>query len=294
MNSFWTAYSANVEFALVAALFSLSAFLGLWSGVLSLAPIAFACGAAFTSARIDLDHPGLPLMAHLIIGMLVGAALAYASSLILLRLSSHYLALATIATVLISRVIVLNLPQYTGATLGIPVTRIVSTWQLVLILSIVCLVFNSLRKSRFGYSLDAVREQPEVAASIGLNVLKIRRIAFVLSGVVGGLAGVLQSQLMQYITPDAFYVDLAFISIAAAVLGGAYIWVGAIVGAFVYAALPEVLRPFLGNSKNIANGVILILIMVFMQRGLIDPVAIKRITRRLRNSIASPSQQRTE
>jgi branched-chain amino acid transport system permease protein len=81
----------------------------------------------------------------------------------------------------------------------------------------------------------------------------------------------LQSQLIQYIVPETLYVELAFISIASAVLGGAYIWVGPIVGAFLYTAIPEVLEPFLGASKNIVNGILLVIIMVFRQRGLIDP-----------------------
>ena len=60
-------------------------------------------------------------------------------------------------------------------------------------------------------------------------------------------------------------------AIASAVLGGAYIWVGPIVGAFLYTAIPEILEPFLGASKNIVNGILLVIIMVFRQRGLIDP-----------------------
>jgi branched-chain amino acid transport system permease protein len=181
------------------------------------------------------------------------------------------LALATIATVLIARVIALNLPQYTGGTVGIQVPRQVTAWQLVLILALVSVVFGTLRKSRFGYSLDAVREQPEVASSLGINVNRVRRYAFTFAGVLGGLGGVLQAQLIQYIVPETLYVELAFISIASAVLGGAYIWVGPIVGAFLYTAIPEILEPFLGASKNIVNGILLVIIMVFRQRGLIDP-----------------------
>jgi branched-chain amino acid transport system permease protein len=264
----------------VLGIFALSAYIGLWSGVLSLAPIAFAAGAAFTSARVDFDHPGLPLAYHLLIGVSVGSFLALVTSFALLRLGTHYLALATIATVLIAKVIVLNLPQYTGATVGIPITRMISTTQILIILGAVCLVFGTLRKSRFGYALDAVREQPEVASALGINLLRVRRIAFVMSGFFGGLAGVMHGQLSLYLSPDSFYLDLAFIAIASAVLGGAYIWVGPIVGALIYSALPELLRPFLGSYKNIANGVSLVLIMVFLQRGLIDPRVFRKLINR--------------
>jgi len=280
MSNFWNVYSGNFEFAFVLGIFALSAYIGLWSGVLSLAPIAFAAGAAFTSARVDFDHPGLPLAYHLLIGVSVGSLLAFVTSFALLRLGTHYLALATIATVLIARVIVLNLPQYTGATVGIPITRMISTTQILIILAAVCLIFGTLRKSRFGYALDAVREQPEVASALGINLLRVRRIAFVMSGFFGGLAGVMHGQLSLYLSPDSFYLDLAFVAIASAVLGGAYIWVGPIVGALIYSALPELLRPFLGSYKNIANGVSLVLIMVFLQRGLIDPRVFRKLINR--------------
>lgn len=280
MSNFWNVYSSNFEFAFVLGIFALSAYIGLWSGVLSLAPIAFAAGAAFTSARIDFDHPGLPLAYHLLIGVSVGSFLALVTSFALLRLGTHYLALATIATVLIAKVIVLNLPQYTGATVGIPITRTITTSQILVILAAVCVVFGTLRKSRFGYALDAVREQPEVASALGINLLKVRRIAFVMSGFFGGLAGVMHGQLSLYLSPDSFYLDLAFIAIASAVLGGAYIWVGPIVGALLYSALPELLRPFLGNNNKIPNGILLILIMLFLQRGLIDPRVFRKLISR--------------
>lgn len=276
MSQFWDIYGINFEFAFVLAIFALSAFLGLWSGVLSLAPIAFAAGGAFVSARIAYDKVMLgganyPLIVHLIIGMVVGGVLAWISSFVLLRLGSHYLALATIALVLIARVIVLNLDQYTGGTVGIAVPRQVHTWHILLILGILAVVFGTLRKSRFGYSLDAVREQPEVASSLGINVQRVRRYAFTFAGVLGGLGGVLQAQLVQYLVPETLYVELAFVAVASAVLGGAYIWVGPIVGALLYTAIPEFLEPFLGSSKNIVNGILLVIIMVFLQRGLIDP-----------------------
>jgi branched-chain amino acid transport system permease protein len=276
MSQFWDIYGITFEFAFVLGLFALSAFLGLWSGVLSLAPIAYASGAAYVSARLAYDkvmmgEANYPLVFHLFVGMVVGGFLAWITSFVLLRLGSHYLALATIALVLIARVIALNLDEYTGGTVGIPVPRQITTWHILLILGVVSVMFGVLRKSRFGYSLDAVREQPEVASSLGINVQRVRRYAFTFAGVLGGLAGVLQAQLVQYLVPETLYVELAFISIASAVLGGAYIWVGPIVGALLYTAIPEFLEPFLGSSKNVVNGILLVIIMVFLQRGLIDP-----------------------
>ncbi|MHB1130108.1 MAG: branched-chain amino acid ABC transporter permease, partial [Ilumatobacteraceae bacterium] len=134
----------------------------------------------------------------------------------------------------------------------------------------------------FGLSLEAVREHPEVASSIGINADHIRRIAFVSSGALGGLAGVLHSQLLQYISPDTFYLHLAFLTLAAVVLGGPLHWFGSIVGTFVFALIPEILRPLMGDTRDIGYGLILIAIMLFARRGLIDPRQLGRLSSRIR------------
>jgi len=288
MSQFWDIYSINVEFALVLGIFALSAYLGLWSGVLSLAPIAFGAGAAYVSARLAYDkimigEANYPLITHLIVGMVIGGLLAWVTSFPLLRLGSHYLALATITLVLIARVIALNLDKYTGGTIGIMVERQIRFWHIPIIIGVVSLVFACLRKSRFGFAMDAVREQPEVATSLGINVQRVRRYAFTFAGVLGGLAGVMQAQLVQYLVPETMYVELAFIAIASAVLGGAYIWVGPLIGALLYTAIPEFVEPFLGASKNIVNGALLVIIMIFRQRGVIDPVQFRNLMMRRRS-----------
>lgn len=269
-------------------IFALSAYLGLWSGVLSLAPIAFGAGAAYVSARLAYDkimigEANYPLITHLIVGMVIGGLLAWVTSFPLLRLGSHYLALATITLVLIARVIALNLDKYTGGTIGIMVERQIRFWHIPIIIGVVSLVFACLRKSRFGFAMDAVREQPEVATSLGINVQRVRRYAFTFAGVLGGLAGVMQAQLVQYLVPETMYVELAFIAIASAVLGGAYIWVGPLIGALLYTAIPEFVEPFLGASKNIVNGALLVIIMIFRQRGVIDPVQFRNLMMRRRS-----------
>lgn len=272
MSHFWALYRGQFEFAIVSCIFAMSLFVGLWSGVLSVAPIAFASASAFVTARVLFDHPTASLPVLILIGVAVASVLSYVTSYIFLRLSSHYLALGTIALVLISRVFVLNLDHYTGGTQGIAVTRMVTFRGLVVALVVCGYMFARLRKSRIGLNLQAMREQPEVTASLGVNIVNLQRFAFVLAGALGGLAGVLQSQLVQYLTPDTYYVDLAFVTLAAVVLGGAYHWFGTIVGSAVYAALPEVLDPYLGKNRIIANGLLLLVIMLFFQRGLVDPL----------------------
>jgi branched-chain amino acid transport system permease protein len=81
--------------------------------------------------------------------------------------------------------------------------------------------------------------------------------------------------LLQFISPDTFFIGIAFTMIAATVLGGSYHWFGPVVGAVVYTALPMFMQALVPKLQDVANGVVLLLIMIFLPRGLIDPRAIR-------------------
>lgn len=271
---------STFEFGLVHALFALSTFAALWSGVLSLAAVSFGAAAGFGYVALAGDGQ-MPLVLGLLAGGAIGGLVAYACALAFLRLSSHYLAMATIALVLITRVLVINLGDLTGGASGTSLSRQSEWWWLVIVVGLVAWVFERLRSSRFGLAVECVREDPDVAASLGIDPRHIQRISFALSGVIGGIGGVLFADLLRYIGPNTYYVDLAFVMLASVVLGGAYHWAGAIAGALIFTALPELLGEFLDRGQDIANGIILIVIMLYLPRGVIDPA-------RRRRGVAAP------
>jgi branched-chain amino acid transport system permease protein len=275
MSNLWANYSSNVEFALIGIILSLAIFTGVWSGVLSVAPIGFASFAAFIVTNIDNRfqqiHHLLP-----IIGAAIGLALSLLIAPIFLRLSSHYLALATIAFVILTTVLALNLDHFTGGVLGIPVKRHISMFEVFIYTLAVMFVFGRLRRSSFGLKLEALREQPEIAASLGID-----KLAFALGGCIGGLGGAIYAQMIQYIEPSSFGMHLAFLSLAAVVLGGPYHWLGPVLGTLVYAIIPEILRPIFGDSKDIGYGIIVIGVILLLPHGIVDP---KRVSGFFENS----------
>jgi branched-chain amino acid transport system permease protein len=271
----WTPWITTLEFGIVHALFALSTFAALWSGVLSLAAVSFGAFAGFSYVFLA-GELGISLIPGLLLGAALGALFAWLVSLVFLQLSSHYLAMATIALVLITRVLVVNLPDVTGGAAGIGVTRHSSWWWLVIVLALVAWILHQLRGSRLGLATECVREDPAVAQSLGIDPRHVQRIAFALSGALGGVGGVLFADLLRFIGPNSYYVDLAFVMLASVVLGGAYHWAGSIVGALVFTALPEVLHEFIDRGEEIANGIILIVIMIYLPRGFVDPARGRR------------------
>jgi branched-chain amino acid transport system permease protein len=267
---FFVEYRATFTFGLIFGLFALACYASLWTGVLSVAPVSFGAIGGFTYAALRRDHD-VGLLVGIIVGVAAGALAAFIVSFVILRLSSHYMAMATIAMVLITRVLVLNLPDATGGANGTPVTRQSSLLIILVIVAICLFVFWRLDHSRFGLAAVTVHEDPAAASTLGVNTRHIQRVGFVLSGALGGLGGVLMADQLQFIGPNTYYIDLAFTMLAAVVLGGAFHWFGAIVGAMVFRFLPDLLSDYVGNGHEIANGILLVIIMIYMPRGIADP-----------------------
>jgi branched-chain amino acid transport system permease protein len=271
---------STLTFGVGFGILALSIYSALSTGLLSLASVTFAACGAFLFAHTS-DVWQLPPILSLSASMVAGAVIASLVSLLLLHLESHYIAMATIAVVLMTRVAVLNLPDLTGGVNGTPIFTQLSLWYIALSLLVVIWVFARLRRSRYGLAAEISREDTIVAATLGINVRWIRTTSFVLSGAVGGLAGALLASLYGYVDADTFFMDIAFVALAAVVLGGAYHWMGALVGGVVFTLLPELLRGLFNQADQILNGIILILIMVFLPRGLVDPMRWDDFRRRL-------------
>lgn len=265
-----TAWMITLQFAGVNALFALAVYASLWTGVLSLAPVFFGAVSAFTFGYFA-GTLGLSPLLGLLLGAALGAALGAVTAGLLIRLDSHYLAMATIAMVLIGRVLILNLPEQTGGASGTLVPGDLGTWAwLIGTLVVAAYVMARLAGSRFGLAADAVREDPAVAETLAISPRRIQFVGMVISGALGGAAGILQSSFLRYIGPDTFYTHLGFVTLAAVVLGGAFHWLGPIVGAIVFTILPELLREPMGEYDRVVTGVLLVVIIIYMPRGLVD------------------------
>lgn len=268
----WAAYESTLAFAMVNAFFALSTFAVMSTGILSFATVAFAAVGGFLGVQL-LNVLGLPLWLVLPASALGGCAASLLVSVVFLRLESHWLALASLALILITRILVLNAPALTGGVNGLGVPLEAPLWLLVLLLALTAVVFWRLSASWYGVAARAVREDPAVASSLGIAPKRVQLVAFAISGAVGGLGGVLLAMVLQFVSPETYYINIAFTMIVAVVLGGSYHWAGAIVGALVFTALPVIMQAVVPQVQNIANGMALLLIMIVLPRGLVDPRA---------------------
>mgnify|MGYP001384101934 CR=1 FL=1 len=287
-----------VQFALINAILGLSIYLTLFTGMFSLANAGFMAIGAFTGVIIT-QRLGLPLPIGVAGGMLMAGVIALPIGLPVLRLRDIYLAIATIGFGEVVRILILNFDplvsgligmdvEITGGALGIKrIPKLTETWHLIIFLILISYFITRLHRSRFGRAMAAIRQDEKAAANMGIDTVYVKNVVFILSAMIAGGAGAWSGHLTRIISPGDFGFDKAVDILAFAVLGGTSTWVGPIVGGFVLTALPEVLR-FADQFRGVINGLILMLVIVYVPGGLVNPAGIRRIFERLRGR-KSPS-----
>jgi branched-chain amino acid transport system permease protein len=290
-----------IQFMLVHAILGLSIYLTLYTGMFSLANAGFMAIGAYTGVVITQTYD-LPLWAGLIGGMALAGLIAVPIGLPVLRLRDIYLAIATIGFGEVVRILILNFDaiasaitgdnvRLTRGALGITgIPKITETWHLLLVLALTGYFMVRLHRSRFGRSMAAIRQDEQAAANMGINVVYVKNIVFILSAVLAAAAGVLKAHLTRTIGPNDYGFDQAVSILAYAVLGGTSTWVGPIVGALVLTALPELLRQF-REYRGVVNGAILLLVIVYVPGGLVNPAGWAALWRRLRRAVSPPTPE---
>lgn len=271
---FWAAYSATIAFGLVNSFIALSCYAVLSAGVLSFTTVMFAAVGGFFAAQM-IGIFNVPALVGFMLAGIAGGIAAAIIAVIFLRLETHWMALASLALVLITRVVVLNTPTLTGGVQGMLVPVRVSVLELVIALAITAFAFYRMHNSWYGLVSRAVREDPSVASTMGISTYRIQFIAFLISGAVGGIGGAALATTLQFISADTYFLALAFTMIASTVLGGSFHWFGPIVGAFVFTALPTTMQAVVPEIQDVAKGLVLLVIMILLPRGLIDPRVFK-------------------
>jgi branched-chain amino acid transport system permease protein len=251
------------------------------SGLLDLGYVAFFAIGAYSQAILSTlfgwnTWTVLP----------IGIGLAMVSGVILglpaLRLRGDYLAIITLGFGEIVRIVALNI-EVTGGPNGIPGIpyppgffgiefKLENTRNFFyLIVFFILLTIWMIRRftiRRPGRAWEAIRQDEDVAALMGVNTLVYKLWSFVIGAAVGGAAGVIYASKVMVISPDMFKFEVSILILACVVFGGlGNIW-GVIVGAAMLAYIPERIR-FLTEARQLVFGLVLIIMMNIRPDGLL-------------------------
>ena len=259
-----------------------------FSGQISLGHGAFFGIGAYATSFFYMQYDVSPWIS-IFLGMFISGVFAILIGIPMLRLSGHYFAIATLL-IGISFQIIFQRWDLVGAASGlwVPMTS-EDSWSALQFHSsklpyyYIFLVFFLisffavwvLSRSKLGYRLRAVRDDPQAALSLCINVSNYKIIAYVISAMIMAPMGSLFAQYILIIDPDrVFNIEISIIVLLITVLGGiGNVW-GPIIGASILIPISEYSRIYLGGTGGaidlILYGLILMIICIFRPNGLIS------------------------
>lgn len=257
-----------------AALASAWNIVGGFAGQLSLGHAVFYGVGAYVSTLL-LVHYGLSPWIGMLIGAGASTILAVAISWPCFRLRGPFFALATIAVLEVIRLLAINQHDVTGGAAGLAVPlKLGAEWMLfrarwpyLLIafgfLGIALLVSWKIKHSRLGYYLIAVREREDAAQAVGVNAVKVKLIAVMISAALTSLIGSFHAMYLTFIEPGAmFSLELSIQIAMFALIGGLGTLSGPLVGTLLVLPLAELARGWLGDAGSGVHGLVYGLVLV--------------------------------
>jgi len=293
------------------------------SGILNFAHIGFMGIGAYTAVLFSMTPEAkiltnsdlypflvplhLPFVPSLLIGGLVAALFAALISYPLMRLSDAAAVITSFALLVIIHVVLLHWDRVSnGPRTLFGVDNYTTLWVSVVFAVITIFAVYFFKESRIGLRLRASRDDRYAAASIGINMVVMRWLAFVASAFIAGVGGGLWAHFITSFTPYSFYLNETFVVLAMLVIGGPYSVSGAVVGTLVVTTAREVLRG-IENQVNIMQifpqgffgftevvlSVVLILILVYRPTGIMGNRELHWPRRRGEAKPAEPTETET-
>src|SRR5438094_3234790 len=237
-------------------------------------------GIGAYSIVIFLFQVHLPLPLAILAGVTLCILFALAVAIPSTRLEGFYLALATLALGQLFIVVLNEGGTVTGGTGGIANYRLPEIYGLrlrgpwytaVIALVVVATyaVLVRLDRSWFGRACRAVRDNPEAAAAMGVDVARTKVIAFTLTSVLAGIAGMVYAFVDNTVNPPIFGIENAFLLLFIVIVGGAGRHAGAVIGAVLLFLLPFWLSPLVGHHHALVFGVLVVAAILLQPAGLV-------------------------
>jgi branched-chain amino acid transport system permease protein len=280
LNSNYWLNLINLAISYSVACIGLNIVLG-YAGQLSLAQAGFWGLGAYTSAILTTQF-GVPVWIGLIASFIVAGLFGILLGIPTLKLTGHYLAMATIGFGIILQIILINTIWLTKGSDGIPNIPSPSLFSFelkhpntffyvaIFILILLTLIAIRIKNSRIGRSFMAIRENEMAAETMGVDSTYYKIMAFALSAGYAGIGGwMFAHSCSHYISPDTFSFGQSVLLLSMAVVGGIGSAIGAIIGATLLTLVPEFFR-FLKDYYMMFYAACIVLIMIFMPGGITD------------------------
>lgn len=251
-----------------------------YTGQLNLAHAGFMAVGAYTVGILTVDH-GWTFWASLLMSGVICVVLGYFIGLVSLRLKGHYFSIFTLC---VGYIMFLVIEKWDGLThgtvgiMGIPEPEAIGgltfdtplrLYYLVLFILVVLVwVMRRIVKSLLGRTFIAIRNSDELAEALGINLMRNKMLAFMLSVFYAGISGGLYAGFVRFIGPDMAGVHHTFDMMIFAMVGGLGTVLGPLLGAIGMPWLTQWLQ-FLQEYRFIVFGPILVALVIFLPYGIV-------------------------
>lgn len=263
-------YASNlilIQATFTGLLLALSVQLPMRAGVFSFAGVGSYGIGSYLAAILVLQLDMGPVQA-IVLATVAAGLVGLLLGLLLQKLNGLYLAMATVAFCLVIGVLAINGGELTGGSTGLFGVLTDFTSLQLYVIAIVGLTLVALtERGRTGRRIDAVREDPELAASTGINVRRYRVIVFGASAMLGGCAGAMNVLVRTTVSSMDIGFPLIVLALTMIIVGGTRSWKGAAIGAVIFTWLRFFLEGT-GHWQHIIYGAIVVLAAIYIPGGL--------------------------
>ncbi|MCX5912407.1 MAG: branched-chain amino acid ABC transporter permease [Deltaproteobacteria bacterium] len=261
---------------------SLNLLLG-YTGQLSLGHAAFFGVGAYLSSLTYLNL-GIPLWGGVAVALGGSGLLGFFVARLAFKLRGAYFVIMTIGIAEVLKLVALNWVDLTKGPMGltdiaapeihlgfmtIDFSQKMPYFYLVLFFVVLAFVLqNRLVNSTFGRSFIAIRENEDLAESIGIDAFKYLVIVVIVSSSIAGVAGSLYAHYVSFIDPGVFAFFISVNAVMMAIGGGQGTQAGPLLGAILFTLIPEWLRVF-GDARMAVYALMVIFIVIFMPKGML-------------------------
>jgi len=250
-----------------------------YAGQISLGHGGFAALGAYISVILSSKYAISPMLS-LSIAIIFMAIFAYIISKPILKLEGHYLAMATLGVGVIIYIAINAQGDLTGGPdgMGVDIFKVFGyefdtniKWYILssVILVLMIMALKNLIKSPYGRVLRGIHDSTTAVESVGADAAKYKSYVFVISVVIAVIAGSMYAFFSGFISPAEASFNRSIELVVMVVFGGIGRIYGALIGAVILTILPQFLTSF-EDYQTLIYGVIIILVMIFMPKGIIS------------------------
>jgi len=277
---------------LVIFVLSLDLILG-YAGIATLGHAAMYGTGAYAAGLFAIHVSPDPLLG-LVIGVVAGTAMAFASGLLLLRSHGLSLLMLSIAVTMVLQEIASKARGVTGGAdglTGISMGPLLGIFEFdfvgrtaylyaVCVMIAVLILLQVLVASPFGLALRGIKESPSRMLAIGTPVYRRKLAAYVIAGGIAGVAGALSAQITSLVSIEVFDFALSADVMVMLILGGAGRLYGAVLGTVVFMSVHHVAASIDPFNWLFVIGIMLLCVVFFLPEGLISiPRRVRRLLR---------------